>query len=393
MKRLEFKQSLVICLIILVNSSVFGQSAKKFIKSCKPTEKTFYAEIPIKNESGYLFVEVVINKKKYNFLLDTGSPSAISKEIANELKLDTVYTDKLTDASGISESEYYTTVPQVSIGNIIYENVFATINDFSVYGNFASCNHLSGIIGTDIFKNGVCKFTNKSIILTDNIDRLNLSSDGSDLNLTKRYNPILGTKLHFGNDILVEEMLFDSGLGDFIHWGKSSFDIANMAFTIKPKLIKGVGNSHMTAYSQEIVNENKEKALIKILDIGSVTCNNFECYISNDEGSSVGSKILEVMDLTIDWKEKQYYVTKKSDVQNSEFGFWFNAQGIITELWDNSPLKKHNIKLGSKIISINGKKLSEMNICDALSFRASTLKSEKIKLLIDGRDKSFEIVK
>ena len=70
MKRLNVKKILVIGLIILVNSSVFGQSVKKFIKACKPTEKTFYSEIPIKNEGGYLFVEVIINKKKYNFLLD-----------------------------------------------------------------------------------------------------------------------------------------------------------------------------------------------------------------------------------------------------------------------------------------------------------------------------------
>ncbi len=125
---------LITWVIVLCHlSSLNGQSKKeiKYIKSCKPALSTFYEKIPIEYFDGLLVIEVSIDNKKYNFLLDTGAPSSIDKSIAEDLGLKTLYTSTVTDASMIKQEVDYTVVPEVFIGSLGYHNMFSIIDDFT----------------------------------------------------------------------------------------------------------------------------------------------------------------------------------------------------------------------------------------------------------------------
>ena len=76
--------------ILLSAIAVSGCGALKVAKLLKQgdvEQPSFTAEIPFEMRMGLVVVKVNINGKDYDFLVDTGAPNLVTKELAAELKL------------------------------------------------------------------------------------------------------------------------------------------------------------------------------------------------------------------------------------------------------------------------------------------------------------------
>jgi len=77
------KYILAIIIACLVNSS-FGQTVKWNNGECK--SKNYLDSINFEVVKEKIIIPVEINNKVYRFILDTGAPNMISKELYDELK-------------------------------------------------------------------------------------------------------------------------------------------------------------------------------------------------------------------------------------------------------------------------------------------------------------------
>ena len=119
--------------IVILNCNCFAQSFT--FNQGGTTEKHYYNEIPYEFINGKIFIYVKVAGKKQKFLFDTGSPSAINKELAAELKFPELYKDLARDAHGNQDSVTIISLKEIKIGNVTFNNISA----FTIIPDFLKC--------------------------------------------------------------------------------------------------------------------------------------------------------------------------------------------------------------------------------------------------------------
>lgn len=84
--------------VVTINYSCFAQSFT--FNQGGTTQKHYYNEIPYESIQGKILIYVDVACKKHKFLFDTGSPAAITRELAGELKFPVLYKEQVNDAHG-----------------------------------------------------------------------------------------------------------------------------------------------------------------------------------------------------------------------------------------------------------------------------------------------------
>ena len=65
-------------------------------ESGKVENENYYSEIPFRYINGYIFIDIIQNEKKYNFLFDTGAEATvIDNKILNEFVFETFSESKV----------------------------------------------------------------------------------------------------------------------------------------------------------------------------------------------------------------------------------------------------------------------------------------------------------
>lgn len=103
----------------------------KLMKSGEVEQKEFNVKIPFEYRLGLIILRVDIASKEYDFVLDTGAPSVISKELAKKLDLSNITEQKVGDSQGEDSNLGFTKIEKLSISNINFLNTGAVIADLN----------------------------------------------------------------------------------------------------------------------------------------------------------------------------------------------------------------------------------------------------------------------
>jgi len=160
--------------LILINSCSTGKAAKYF-KEGKTDQVDYKVTFPFEIEQGWIIVPVEIKNKTYRFLLDTGSPTLVSKELAESLNMIVIDSVNTSDVYNSSQQNKYTRLNTIKIGTIDFIETVALINDFNATPMWASLN-VDGFIGANIMQHAIwdINFDKKQITITDNESKLSL---------------------------------------------------------------------------------------------------------------------------------------------------------------------------------------------------------------------------
>ena len=107
--------------------------------------------------------------------MDTGSPTLVSKELAESLNLKVIDSAKAADVYNNKQQNKYTRLETVTIGTIDFIGTTALINDFKSVPIWSSLN-VDGFIGSNVMQHAIwdIDFSKKYITITDNESKLNL---------------------------------------------------------------------------------------------------------------------------------------------------------------------------------------------------------------------------
>ena len=158
--------------LLLINSLIFAQIN---FNQGKINDKEYYEVIPYETEIGKIILPVTIKDKTYRFLLDTGAPNLFSPQLLKELNVAEGDSINVNDANNQDQKMKFVVVPQVKIGNLIFENQAGLIYDFEKH-NLLSCYKIDGFIGSNLLQNSIIKIngSNKTVIITNKIKSLNI---------------------------------------------------------------------------------------------------------------------------------------------------------------------------------------------------------------------------
>jgi predicted aspartyl protease len=381
-----------IYLFIFVTATVFAQDIDLNIGETK--SKNYFEEFDFEFIRDKIIVPVEIQGVTYKFMLDTGAPNIISKEINDFIKPQLLKTIPITDASGIKAKLKVVSIEKLNFGNIIFENTATLVYDLRA--NFVfKCFGIDGFIGSNMLRNSIIQIDAglKKIRLTDNIKNLSLSKKESNKIelIGAQSSPYLWINLQ-GKKSGKEQVLIDTGMGGLYDISHKHYDVFKKE-KIFTEIGESVGASSLGLFG-DVPVEKHIRLHLPLLKINELEIENCITNTINDNNSRIGTQLLEYAVITIDYVNKRFYLnpkSKKVNIEKSEFNFTRtlkNEKLIIGFVWDTELNKK--ISYGDEILEINGK---EIEICDLVTQDLISENEGDIKLKVKPqKGEIFEII-
>jgi hypothetical protein len=360
-------------------------------------EESYYSVIPYKNVGGLIIVETEINGKKYKFMVDTGASASLSQNVFSELNPQQISKTKVSDSNGKTDSLIIAIVPNIKLGVLNFSDIPAIV--LPSYPIF-ECFKIDGIIGSNMIRNSVIRFSSKdsTITICKSSQQLNLKKkESTRIILTNgQSNPIISIEAKNKKSVR-EQILFDSGMTGLYQISLNHFNIFN-AKGIFDDLIQSKGGSDIGFYG------NGNDTVVYMGRIPEILINKTQfkniSIKTTPANERIGAKLFDYGIVTIDYFNKRFYFEsydKSYDVFNKEFPIDIMVEAgklLVATVWSDS--LKDQIKRGDQILTVNGVDFENIEPCKMLTDSNYFKFSDTVVLTIkstDGCQKTLTIRK
>ncbi|OJW13908.1 retropepsin-like aspartic protease [Mucilaginibacter sp. 44-25] len=387
------KISLILIISLLYLRSSRAQSQTLNLGGAAP--KGYYAEMPYEFIGGKIIIKAELGGKLRRFLLDTGAPVAISKELSAELKADLIYNNMIRDVNGVADSAAVVRLGHIRLGNIDFVDIPAVV----VESDFYKCFDIEGVIGSNLFRNSIITIAGdrRQIIITDQPDKLKLNPKSSVPMITtgknnQQSNPFIKVTLKYGVGMLLG---FDTGDSDFLRFtddymmqlqNKGVYDIVS----------KGYGANSVGLFGLQAV---ADKYLLKLsaITIGTARFNNVITETNKGGLPAMGTKLLEYGNVTLDFIKGKFYFDAHKPVHDLNRKIWpfqpvvSDGKLVVGLIWDKSG---NSVKPGEQITEIDGQAYPSVSLCEMITSKQPLLagKESAVIQLKDQQGKSRKLL-
>jgi len=343
----------------------------------KVVNKNFTKIFPFEWSGGLPIVKVTINGKVYNFLFDTDAPTMIPENLVRGLHLKLVNKIKLNDSGGRRLDRSLYRLPLLSVAGIKFRDFVVSPANFKDFFPI-SCLGFDGILGYNYIRDLKVKidYENQKITFSD----MPIPHDGYiplDIHFEPKQGPMVELNFSFGSGYFI----FDTGKNTDIQLGNPAVipDFDKQGYPYRETF---------GAFSASIANNNidrlKRTYLVKNFSLDSILhIKSFPVSIDNSNAYLIGDGFLKHFTFIFDLPGQKAYFQKINNKEINEgfddtFGFtpfWTEKDGLfISAITDKTPAAQASLKVGDKILSLNGKDVSKIkkeDFCELLQ-QAST---------------------
>lgn len=195
---------------------------------------------------------------------------------------------------------------------------------------------------------------------------------------------------------------FITGAGttlDFNSPYAKQYDVVHKTGKHYSYLVKGLSKNETPHYEGHVLSFTFGKQKIEDLPIGISTAGE-GIQASKNVSGIIGSQIIRMYNFTIDYGSKMIYLEKD---HTYDANFKVNCSGfdvqlsedkktvLIHEVFEDSPASEAGIKINDKLLQINGKSMSEVNLQEVK--KMLKLEGEKVDLVIaqNGSEKNVTL--
>jgi hypothetical protein len=388
------KNIATIIILLFITNLCLAQN----MNSGGPAPGSFYQELPYRQINSKIIIEVEIGGKKHQFLLDTGAPDQIEKQLADDLHLDLSKKSALNDAFNNTDTAYIVPVGTIKLGDVAFNNVPAMVKEMGIF----KCFGIDGVIGSNLLRNCMVQFNSakKTLIITNDAQRLTLNKQNAvKLNTKKdaQSSPFIVINI---TDKVTGEFLFDSGNLGFLEVSENFMNFFKK-YNVVQVLSTGYG-AHSFGGNGAEKNAAKYRIKFEGLQIGGGTFKNIitETNINNDRtGNRVGANLLDYGTVTIDYLHSKFYFDPfkpETDLYEKQWAVspsYSDGKLVIGLVWDKL---KDTVKPGLQIIAINDTDTQQIDICRLLTQKSLLNGKEQATLTLKddaGKITKLDIVK
>lgn len=366
-------------------------------------QKKYLTTIPYKQIKGKIIIEVVIDNKVRKFILDTGASTVISENLYKELNPKLLGTVEVIDQSGLKDNLNVVSLSEIKLNEIIFKEIPALVSKEAKM--LFECFGVDGLIGSNLLRNSVVQFDskNKTITMSDNPKSLNLKKkDANEMELSpNQSNPFVWIKLKKGKSFANEKILFDTGddglylmsINAYKHIIGEKLDVFQTLAESEGAFSAGLHGTaeKMTNY---VVN-------VPMLELNNLILNNVTAKTTYTY-SRFGSEILKYGKVTLDYKNKKFYIESYESISeiNLDKGTWAidlileNEKAVVGIIWDKTLENKINV--GDEILKFDNIDYQNMDFCEIIKSNTKVDKKTALLVLKDiktGEIKNVEINK
>tara|TARA_B110000503_G_C7145266_1_gene412636 strand:- start:1480 stop:2586 length:1107 start_codon:yes stop_codon:yes gene_type:complete len=288
-----------------------------------------------------MITELLIDGKKYNFLIDTGATTLVDKTIiSKKTKKQKSYLDLNNTLKKFNQVE----INNIEIANFKINKKLVGLFDFSKISK-TTCCQIDGILGIDILKLNNIKIDfnkNKIFLLNKNYDFDENKAKKISYIEDKQGTPMLNISI---SDSIQSTFTLDTGYSGFI----STKFKENINY-----------ESYYISYRFNAFSKNIDTTYTKFqkIRIDSIQSNSIIDYRKNFK-NLIGYSFIKNFEVLIDWKNKSLYLehtnkTIESEIINNNFGFNVNNienKIIVSKVYSNS-ISCNQLFVGDQILNI-----------------------------------------
>lgn len=340
--------------------------ARKAMKGGEVQQEEFNVSFPFEFEGDLIFISVVISGETYKFLLDSGAPNVISPDVAKKINAKKISRMNNRDSQGNSSVEDIVTIDNILIEDINFFNTAAVVIPFD-NTPYLACMKIDGIIGANLMKKAIWKIDYKSqvITITSSMDSLALPINHIDID----FSPTLVGLPYIDiavEDTRVKNILLDLGSNGFLDFKTDKIeDILENDQSLSK--IGIYGNASSGIYGSGKVDTSHIVKLPKIVLGKSMLLKNQTSFYSVNGSSVIGNKFFKNYDVIFNWFSKEMIFVPQIEPQESflstiGFSIGYSENSIyVKSLIENSSALKEGLKLGDRIVEIDGVNYELMN--------------------------------
>lgn len=300
----------------MLNSCATNRAAKYF-KEGKTEQENFKVTVPFKISNGWIIVPVEINNQEYNFLFDTGTPTLVSKELAESLNLKVIDSVDVADVFNKKQTNQYTKIESIEIGKIDFVETVALINDFNSVPMWSSLN-IDGFIGASLMQHAIWEidFDKKQITITDNESKLSIPENTIENKLFIGYAgiPAIACKINgekvwnfsvdfgFNGDLVIPFSIFEKQ--------KNNDQITDFK--------ESKTNGAIGIYGKQDNTRVSYTGIIDELEFGNTILRDQKVYSEQYLGRRFGLDFFKIYRVILNWNTKKIKLIENKENTNSE---------------------------------------------------------------------------
>lgn len=337
---------------------------------CSLAVKAFEYKIPFTLYEDKILIEVVIEKKKYNFVFDSGAMSLLDKEMVNMKKAKSVAIDlEAEDANEQKKKLNVVQVPSLKLENINFKDGYFAVHDFTAI-NERSCVPIAGIFGSNLMNNLVWKidFERKELIVSDQpFPGTNCLGVGFE---KEAFSNVPHTRLQLRGQVL--DLILDTGAGDALGIGGKTFE------KIKDgQFLEGKGASATGIFGNNDGVFYEDTLGISFPAAGPHLFKGVHTTAQNDDMAMLGIGFLKHYQPVFDYKVNKLYLDTTLQQPSETVTSWGVALGrkddkLVVMNVLNIPGVENLFQVGEQIIAVNDintEKPGKLELCRVMELR------------------------
>lgn len=383
-----FAEVLFLIVALFITQDTFSQKVNLNIGSID--SKNYFEEIDFEFIKQKIIIPVEIQGKTYKFLLDTGAPNIISKEIYDHTNPKIINKIPIRDVSGKKEYLEVVLLDDLKLGNTTFKNTASLVHDIKANPIF-KCFGIDGFIGSNMLRKSILQINleQHQIIITNSKKNLTLNKkNASKISLRDpQSSPYVEIKL-LGKATGNEKVLLDTGMDGLYDIALGNYEVFKL-HQIFSEIGISKGASSMGLFGDAPANHHYR------LHLEKMSINNFEIdhlvtNTSNDNNSKIGAELLQYGLYTIDYKNKRFYFDAKEkiiDASKPLFGFSKTIKEeklVIGFVWDNA--LKSKLNYGDEIIAVNGINIETVEFCDLIVKEWDSYQDKNVLLKVKSKE-------
>lgn len=284
--------------LLIAIGSYAQESAFSWVARAVDSGRTVVQKL--RTRQGLCILTVSVAGKNYDFLLDTGAPTVISKDIADRLLLEEKGTVRVVDALGNAAQTSVVTVPALSVSGMEISGIPALVYESS--NPVFSSLQVQGILGSNALQQLVVSVSaRQGAVRLQSFSPPSEAGNTTAMTLEKdaQGSPFLSLSL----ENRTEEFLFDSGFEGLLDLSDKAASMAVGNAAVAVRILQG--DDTYTGINGG--NHFRPKTVsVGALHFPNATLHHVRATITGDSRSKIGASLFTLGDVTLDYRARHF---------------------------------------------------------------------------------------
>lgn len=350
---------------------------------------TTATHVPLEQRHGGLVVRAQANGIERDFVFDTGSPSIIARDFADQLGLVTIGSNTGRDANGVAVTMEFALLEELRLGEVVFNQVPVLIFDFATL-ELGRCIFDGGVIGSEILPGSAWR-------IDTGAQRLSIFAPGSAPAVA---GTAISARLHPGGypyppiadyaiSGLDDRLLFDTGSAEMVTLYEKAADDPRVRRMIAPgSRLRGSGTHGVSAGGMG-ASGPLQRFTLSDFDLGNHRLGPVRATTRVAPPSLIGRGLLATHVVTLDYPGERLVLEPRDTPAPlpPEIGYLLAiADGAVRvlQLYEATPAARAGLELGDEVVAVGEHRLPAIDpetICTTMRWLAEHAAPQRLSEL------------